>query len=64
MRSTMRPIVERHKVKLRWGHKAPNSVHKDSQRRNPFSLCKILEPSYEIGCCGFVLHLARRRSTA
>jgi hypothetical protein len=21
------------------------------------------EPSYEIGCCGFVLHLARRRST-
>ncbi|KAJ8587623.1 WD40 repeat-like protein [Rhizopogon salebrosus TDB-379] len=24
----------------------------------------IHEPSYEIGCCGFVLHLARRRSTA
>jgi hypothetical protein len=24
----------------------------------------IHEPSYEIGCCGFVVYLARRRSTA
>jgi hypothetical protein len=46
MRSTMRPIVERHKVKLRRGHKAPNSVHKDSRRRSPFSLCKTLPLAY------------------
>ncbi|KAJ8584074.1 hypothetical protein M405DRAFT_827429 [Rhizopogon salebrosus TDB-379] len=42
MRSTMQPITERHKVKLRREHKVPKSVHKDSRRRSPLSLCKIL----------------------
>jgi hypothetical protein len=46
MRSNMRPIVERHKVKLQRGHKAPNSVHKGSRHLIPLSLCKIIPLAY------------------
>ncbi|KAJ8582816.1 hypothetical protein M405DRAFT_830012 [Rhizopogon salebrosus TDB-379] len=44
MRSIMQPIVERHKVKLQRGHKAPKSVIKDNRRRSPLRLCKNFLP--------------------
>ncbi|KAJ8584192.1 hypothetical protein M405DRAFT_827190 [Rhizopogon salebrosus TDB-379] len=45
MRSTTQPITEHHKVKVRREHKVPKSVHKDSRRRSPLSLCKIHFPA-------------------